>query len=278
MDSKETNVNMKMVGVIGGLSHESSDSYSEGVHNIVNRKLGGLHNAHYVQRDVDFHEIRQDMLSGKWDDIGYFMGTLAKALIDFGADYVAMASNTIHKIAPEVEAFIGRERFIHIADCVGWRCAEEIEANREQHPQYYDDDVRRVLLLGTKETMVGDFIKQHLEDYDLTVVVPSLSDMEELDAKIFNELCHGVINRQTRNWFSFILKDILSRRPIDAIVLGCTELSLLHSASELANTLELLQANGDRPLTVVDSKEAHIQGIAEACLGQWKVPTIESEL
>lgn len=265
---------MKMVGVIGGLSHESSDGYSKGVHDIVNRKLGGLHNAHYVQRDVDFEEIRQDMLAGKWDDIGYFIGTLAKALIEFGSDYVAVASNTIHKIAPDIEAFIGKEHFIHIADCVGWRCSEEIEANREQHPQYYDDDVKRVLLLGTKETMTGDFIRQRLENYGLTVDVPSRLDIEDLDAKIFNELCHGIVNRQTRNWFSFMLKDILSRRPIDAIILGCTELSLLHDASDLANTLDLLQANGDRPLAVIDSKMAHIQGIAEACLGQWTVPTI----
>lgn len=101
------------VGVIGGLSHESSDGYSAGIHNLVNQALGGLNNAELIQRDVNFAEVREDMLAGDWEDVGYYLANVADSLTFIGAEYVAVASNTIHKIAPTIEARIGLS-LIHI--------------------------------------------------------------------------------------------------------------------------------------------------------------------
>lgn len=269
----ELKMDSRMVGVIGGLSHESSDDYSAGVHRLVNQTLGGLNNAKYLQLDVNFAEIREDMLAGKWSDIGYFLGCTAKALTEIGAQYIAVASNTIHRVAPSIEEFIGPEKFIHIGDCIGQCCIAEIDENREQNPQFYDDDTKRVLLLGTQETMAGDFIEQKLRKYGLLVSTPNLDNARKLNTIIFDELCKGKIKQKSQIWYLNMIQETLNRRPVDAIILGCTELAMLYNECDLSRHIEGSGANNDLPLAVIDSKRAHIQGIAEACLGQWKAPT-----
>lgn len=260
------------VGVIGGLSHESSDGYSAGIHNLVNQTLGGLNNAELIQRDVNFAEVREDMLAGDWEDVGYYLANVADSLTFIGAEYVAVASNTIHRIAPTIEARIGSDRFIHIADCIGQRCVELIDGNRAKYPNAYSkDEPRRVLLLGTLETMEGDFLKDRLKKYDLTVDTPGSLDASILNDCIFSELCHGKITESTQKWYLRMIQGILTVQPVDAIILGCTELSLLYDEFNLAHLTSILNSNGDRPLSVVDSKQAHIAGLAKACLGQWKV-------
>lgn len=262
---------LTMVGLIGGLSHESSDGYLKGIHALVNSELGGLNNAEIIQRDVNFAEVREDMLAGEWDEIGYYLSNVAESLITIGARYVAVASNTIHKVAPYLENCIGAGKFIHIADCIGRRCVREIEQNRTRWPEFYQaDEPKRVLLLGTRETMVGDFLRQRLEHYDLAIEVPDSLSMRVLDDRIFGELCHGEVKEEAQKWYLHMLHDCLTAQPVDAIILGCTELSLLYDEFNLAHRLEVLKANNDRPLAVIDSKQAHIAGIAQACLGQWK--------
>lgn len=262
---------VKLVGVIGGLSHESSDGYSKGIHEIVNRALGGLNNAELIQYDVNFAEIREDMLAGDWEGIGSYLAGVAETLTYVGAQYVAVASNTIHKVAPEIEARIGADRFIHIADCIGQRCVAEIEQNRTRCPEFYNaDDPKKVLLLGTRETMTGSFLRERLEKYGLIIETPDEVSMRMLDDRIFNELCHGEVGEEIQKWYLHMVQDTLNGQPVDAIVLGCTELSLIYDEFNLAHRVDMLQANGHRPFAVVDSKQTHIMGIAEACLGQWK--------
>jgi len=264
-----------MVGIIGGLSHESSDGYSAGIHDLVNQALGGLNNAELIQRDVNFEEIHEDMLAGDWDGIGFFLSNVAESLTYIGAQYVAVASNTIHKIAPDIEARIGADRFIHIADCIGQRCVEVTDQHHTKWPEMYDEaEPRRVLLLGTLETMAGDFIQQRLQKYDLEISTPGALDQSILNDKIFSELCHGEVTEDTQKWYLHMIQDALSLQPVDAIILGCTELSLLYNEFDLAHLTSVLNANGERPLAVVDSKKSHIIGIAKACLGQWTVPTL----
>ncbi len=260
------------VGVIGGLSHESSDGYSAGIHNLVNQALGGLNNAELIQRDVNFAEVREDMLAGDWSGISGFLSNMADSLTFIGAEYVAVASNTVHKIAPMIEARIGGDRFIHIADCIGQRCVELIDGNRAKYPKMYSkDEPRRVLLLGTLETMEGDSIRSRLEGYGLEISIPGQLERTVLNDRIFNEFCHGEITDDAQKWYLHMIQDALTLQPVDAVVLGCTELPLIYCEAELQKLLAMLQANGDRPLSVVDSKQAHIAGLAKACLGQWKV-------
>lgn len=265
--------NLVMVGVIGGLSHESSDGYSKGIHTLVNQALGGLNNAELIQQDVNFAEIREDMLAGDWEGIGKYLSNVAETLTYIGARYIAVASNTIHKIAPAIESRIGKDRFIHIADCIGRRCVTEIEKNRTKLPGFYEEnEQKRVLLLGTRETMTGDFLRTRLEEYDLSIETPDEVNMHILDDRIFGELCHGDIGEDIQKWYLHMIQDALSGQPVDAIVLGCTELSLIYDEFNLAHRLEILQANAGRPVAVIDSKQAHIRGIAQACLGQWPGP------
>lgn len=263
--------NLVMVGVIGGLSHESSDGYSKGIHEIVNRTIGGLNNAELIQQDVNFAEIREDMLADDWVGIGEYLSNVAETLTYIGARYVAVASNTIHKVAPAIEARIGEDRFIHIADCIGRRCVVEIEQNRMKYPEFYNaDGPKKVLLLGTRETMTGSFLRERLEEYGLIIETPDEISMRMLDDRIFNELCHGDIGEDIQKWYLHMIRNALNGQPVDAIILGCTELSLIYDEFNLAHRVDMLQANGNRPFAVIDSKQAHIMGIAQACLGQWK--------
>ena len=263
--------NLKIVGIIGGLSHESSDDYSKGIHVLVNKALGGLNNAELIQYDVNFAEIRKDMLGNQWGKIGHYLGDVAESLTMIGAQYVAVASDTAHKIAPDIEDCIGKDRFLHIADCIGQRCIREIDQKRALCPELYGpNEPKRVLLLGKMETMTGSFLHARLEGYKLAIYTPDRTNMKLLDNYVSNELYHNIILEETQKWYLGMIKDMLSQNPVDAIILGCTELSLLYDEFNLAHRLEVLEANGDRPFAVIDSKQAHIIGIAQACLGQWK--------
>jgi len=263
---------LNLIGVIGGLSHESSDGYSASIHNFINQELGGHNNAPYVQFDINFAEVRHYMDDDGWGAISRLLSDAAASLVSIGAQYVGMASNTVHKVAPDIISRIGSEHFIHIGDCIAERCLERIEVNHALWSESRTDcQSHRVLLLGTLETMTKDFIKSRLERRNLEVVVPRQKDMQTLDELIFQQLCrHNKVNLETRDWYLNMILDMLDEAQPDVVVLGCTELSLLYNEEDLTKRLEVSAADYG-PIAVVDSKQAHIIGLAQAALGQWQV-------
>ena len=166
---------MKTIGIIGGMSYESSIHYYERINNQVNKLAGGLTCAKMIIYNVNFEEIRILMLNNEWDKIGIELGKIAKTLENAGADYIAIATNTMHKLADYIQEQINIP-LIHIADCVADKCKEK--------------KVLNVGLLGTKYTMVEDFLVNRLKENDLTVSTPKEEEqINEIDRIIFDELC-----------------------------------------------------------------------------------------
>lgn len=148
---------MKTIGIIGGMSYESSLHYYERINNQVNQIAGGLTSSKMLLYNVNFQEIRELMLNSQWDTIGIELATIAKILENAGADYIAIATNTMHKVADYIQSQI-RVPLIHIADCVANKC-------KENH-------IFKVGLLGTKYTMTEDFLKHRLNENGLLVTTP----------------------------------------------------------------------------------------------------------
>ena len=170
---------MKTIGIIGGMSYESSIHYYERINNQVNELAGGLTCARMIIYNVNFEEIRLLMLNNEWDKIGVELGKIAKTLENAGADYIAIATNTMHKLADYVQKQINIP-LIHIADCVADKCKEK--------------NILNVGLLGNKYTMVEEFLKERSQKNGLMVSVPQEDKIiNEIDRIIFDELCKGEI-------------------------------------------------------------------------------------
>lgn len=252
MDPKKLHI----CGIIGGMSHHSSSKYPCVIHDNVNLALHEHNCADLMTRDVNFQRIREKMLSGQWDAIATEMADIAEWMVAGGAERVAIATNTVHKIAAQVTARIGEDHFLHIADCIARQCQKQ--------------QVKKVLLLGTAETMSGDFISGRLEQNGLTVVTPVPAIQKELNNIIFDELCHDLVKAESVEWYWSALRNTLTANPVDGIILGCTELSMLVNPFVLSHTGELWQYNGDKPFQAIDSTQAQIDGIVDVCLGEWQ--------
>lgn len=251
--------NTGICGIIGGMSHFSSDKYKPLIHEQVNKARGEYRCADIMTRDVDFQRIRDHMLAGRWSEIGIEMAEIAAWMVDGGADRVAIATNTVHKVAPQVIERIGEEHFLHIGDCVARQCHKR--------------GANKVLLLGTAATMSGDFLRGRLEQNRLTVVVPDYETQGMIDDIIFKELVvNGEASDLAISLYITALENLLQSNPIDAIILGCTELSMLVAPFELCHARELLERNG-KPFQAIDSTEAQIAALAQVCLGRWE-PTL----
>lgn len=255
MDPKTTHI----CGIIGGMSHHSSSKYPCVIHDNINLALREHNCADLMTRDVNFQRIRENMLSGQWDAIATEMADIAEWMVTGGAERVAIATNTVHKIAAKVAARIGEDHFLHIADCIARQCQKQ--------------QVKKVLLLGTAETMSGDFISGRLGRNGLTVVAPAPAIQKVLNDIIFDELCHDLVKAESVAWYESALRNTLATNPVDGVILGCTELSMLIDSFKLSHTSELWQYNDNRPFQVIDSTQAQIDGIVEVCLGQWQ-PTL----
>ena len=203
----------KIVGLIGGMSVHSSIKMEQMIHGIVNQVLGGLSCAELLTRTVNFEPVHQQMLNGEWSALGEQMSTIASSLVRAGATHVAIATNTMHRIAPQVIEKIGGDRFIHIGDCTAARCRQL--------------GVRRILFLGTKESMTSSFMLQRLEDRGLTVYVPG-DAVDKIDEIIFERLCHNVVDPKDFEFLAgHVFPEYIEEWGIEGIVLGCTELSML---------------------------------------------------
>lgn len=230
---------MKTIGIIGGMSYESSIHYYERINKQVNELSGDLTCAKLIIYNVNFQDIRSLMLQNKWDEIGAILANIAKTLESAGADYIAIATNTIHKVADIVEKSINIP-LIHIADCVSDKVKEA--------------DIKRVGLIGTRYTMTENFLKDRLEHNGLEVVVPSSQEeIESIDRIIFDELCKGEINNESKMKYLSIINRMINDEKIEGIILGCTE-------------IEMLIKDGDINIPIFDTTQSHIDAIVDYSL------------
>ena len=203
---------MKTIGLIGGMSWESTAEYYRIINEAVKERLGGVHSAKIVMYSVDFKEIRELQLEARWDETTNLMIDAARRVERGGADFVLICTNTMHEMAEEVEASISIP-LLHIADVT----AERIISS----------GLKKVGLLGSAFTMEQDFYKGRLIDkYGLEVVIPSQIERQVVDNIIFNELCLGEIKDSSREQIKTIMGNLVDDGA-QGIILGCTELPSL---------------------------------------------------
>ena len=203
---------MKTLGLIGGMSWESTVPYYQQINQTVRQQLGGLHSAKIILVSVDFAEIEQLQTSGQWDAAGSLLANIARKLEAAGADALVICTNTMHKVADTVQAAV-RIPLLHIADPTA-------QAIRQAG---FDT----VGLLGTRFTTAQDFYRSRLENqHGLTVLTPPADDQALVHQIIFNELCLGQVLDASRQTYQRIISD-LQARGAQAIILGCTEIAML---------------------------------------------------
>lgn len=203
---------MKTIGLIGGMSWESTLEYYRILNQTVKEKLGGLHSAKCVLYSVEFAEIEVLQREARWLEAAQCMVDAGRALEAAGADFIVLCTNTMHKLAPEIEAGVNLP-LLHIADAT----AEAVKAA----------GIERVGLLGTRFTMEQDFYKGRLvEKHGLEVLTPDAADREIVHNVIYNELCLGVVKQESRDQFSRIIEG-LANAGAQGVILGCTEIESL---------------------------------------------------
>lgn len=203
---------MKTVGLIGGMSWESTIPYYREINEAVKKRLGGLHSAQIVLYSVDFAEVERLQRAGDWDAAGKLLAAAAAKLEAAGAECVALCTNTMHNVAPAIEAAL-EVPFLHIADAT----AEAIGAA----------GIARVGLLGTRFTMEQDFYKERLrERFGIEVVVPGAVERQVVHEVIYQELCLGKVAERSREQFRGIMAELVARGA-QGVVLGCTEIGML---------------------------------------------------
>lgn len=228
---------MKTIGLIGGMSWESTVPYYKIINEEVRDRLGGLHSAKIILYSVEFDEIEKCQSSGDWEKSGEILGSAAQGLETAGADFILICTNTMHKVAPQVASMV-QIPIIHIADAT----ADELEKC----------NIHKVGLLGTKYTMTEAFYKQKLIDRDIDVIIPDESDVNTVNDIIFHELCMGEIKAGSRKKFQAII-DCLKAQGAEGVILGCTEIGLLIHQS-------------DSPLPVFDTTLIHAKRAVELAL------------
>lgn len=203
---------MKTIGLLGGMSWESTLNYYKWINEGIRKHLGGLHSAKIILNSLDFQEIEQLQMTERWDLTGKILAKEASAIEKAGADFLLLCTNTMHKNADAIEAAINIP-FLHIADAT----AEKLKS----------EGITRVGLLGTRFTMEEDFYKGRLENtHGIEVVVPDMQDMDLIHGVIYNELCMGNIQDNSRKRYLDVIEKMKSER-IQGMILGCTEISML---------------------------------------------------
>lgn len=202
---------MKRIGLIGGMSWESSVEYYRIINKEIKKRLGGLHSAKCLLYSVDFEEIERYQSEGAWEKAGEMLGDAARSLEKGGADFIVICTNTMHKVIHDIQKKISIP-ILHIADAT---------ASKIQKQGIYS-----VGLLGTKYTMEQDFYKTRLESNGIKVRVPNEKDREIVNRVIYEELCLGEINQRSRNSFKRIMAGLIGAGA-EGIILGCTEIGLL---------------------------------------------------
>lgn len=202
---------MKTIGLIGGMSWESTVTYYQIINETIKSELGGLHSAKILLYSVDFAEIEECQAKGEWDKSADILSYAAQNLERAGADFIVICTNTMHKVAPQIKEKISIP-ILHIADAT----AEKLK----------EHNIQKVVLLGTKYTMTQNFYKEKIENEGIEVMVPDVKDIELVNSVIYDELCLGVINESSRKEFVRVI-DSLKEKGAEGVILGCTEIGLL---------------------------------------------------
>lgn len=228
---------MKTIGIIGGMSWESTTEYYRMLNRLAKEKLGGLHSAKCLMYSVDFGPLAAAMAEGDWKFIERELTQAARKLETAGADFLLIATNTMHKMADEVAASI-RIPLLHIADCA----ADALTAS----------GINKAGLLGTKPTMEMDFYRQKLAARNIEAIIPQEDDRAELNRIIFEELCRGIISEDSRRK-GLDMIDRLTHQGAQGLLLGCTELALLFRPQ-------------DTPHPLFDTAEIHAEAASKKAL------------
>jgi aspartate racemase len=203
---------MKTIGMLGGMSWESTASYYRAINQGIKSQLGDLHSAKICMRSVDFNELEQLQHQGNWEEIASILANEAHLIERGGADFLIMCTNTMHKVAPQIEAAISIP-MLHIADATAAKLTL--------------DNIKTVGLIGTKFTMTEEFFSSRLQtEFGIDVIVPNQEQQDLLHRVIYEELCLGRINDDSRTRYLEIITQ-LYEQGAEAVVLGCTEIALL---------------------------------------------------
>lgn len=208
---------MKTIGLIGGMSYESTADYYKIINRLINQYYGGHTSAQIVLFSVDFGEIERYQSEGKWEDSARVLIDAAVKLESIGADMIALCTNTMHIVADDIQENIYIP-FVHIADVTARRIRSE--------------NIKKVGLMATRYTMEMDFYVERLRKFDLEVVIPNQNERKVINDTIFNELVHGIINEQSKENFIAIANDLVSKG-CEGIILGCTEIGMLVKPEDL---------------------------------------------
>ena len=204
-------MNLKTIGLIGGMSWESTVTYYKIINETVKEKLGGLHSAKCILYSVDFQEIEECQANGNWEKSGEILGEAANNLEKAGADFIVICTNTMHKVVNQIKEKISIP-ILHIAEMTAEKILEK--------------GLKNIALLGTKYTMEQDFYKSKLIEKEINVIIPDKNDVEIINKVIYDELCLGTINSNSKKKFLEIV-DKLRNKGAEGIILGCTEIGLL---------------------------------------------------
>ncbi|WP_406304694.1 aspartate/glutamate racemase family protein [Streptomyces sp. NBC_00885] len=229
---------MKTIGLIGGMSWESSAEYYRLLNELVRERLGGLHSAKCVLHSVDFAEIEELQVAGDWERAGEILADAARGLQAAGADLLLICTNTMHKVAGQVEAAVSVP-LLHLADATA-------DAVRAQ-------GIGRVGLLGTAFTMEQDFYRDRLAGHGLDVLTPDAEGRALVHRVIYEELCLGVVREESRAAYQDVIARLVAAGA-EGVVLGCTE-------------IELLIGEKDSPVPVFPTTRLHVEAAVDAALG-----------
>ena len=228
----------RTLGIIGGMSWESTQSYYRLINEGIKAKLGNLHSADLLIHSVDFAPIGELQAQGKWEELGDVMVNSGKRLQAAGAQGLLIATNTMHKVAEQVQAATNLP-LIHIADATA-------DAIKQQ-------GFTKIALLGTQFTMTEDFYKQRLIDAGLQVLIPDTDARAEVHRIIYDELCQGQLLATSRQYYTQVINE-LAAQGAEGVILGCTEIGLLISQA-------------DSPIPVFDTTAIHAAAAVQFLLG-----------
>ena len=233
-----TSTRSLVIGMLGGMSWESSAEYYRLVNEAVRERLGGLHSARCVLASVDFAVIEERQVAGRWDEAGDILAEEAVRIEVAGADLLLLCTNTMHKVADRIQAAIGIP-LLHIADVT----AEAVTAA----------GLSTIGLLGTAFTMEQDFYRDRLATHGLTVLVPPPHDRSEVHRIIYDELCLGIVTGDSREIYRTVISRLVAAGA-QGIILGCTE-------------IELLIGQQDSPVPVFPTTRLHVEAAVDLALG-----------
>ena len=229
---------MKTIGLVGGMSWESTVTYYQLINEMVREKLGGLHSARCILYSVDFAEIEVSQREGRWEAAAQDLVAAGQAVEKAGADFLLLCTNTMHKVADNIQAGL-RIPFLHIAEATGERVRRT--------------GLERVGLLGTRFTMEDDFFQGRLASkFNLDTIIPSPAEREAVHRIIYEELCVGILRPESNASLSRIMNQLVELGA-EGIILGCTELGLLIGEP-------------DSPVPLFDTTRIHARAAVELAL------------